>query len=216
MPGKNIRMLSGKPLIAWSIEQAKAVSRIDRVIVSTDSEEIASVALNYGAEVPFLRPAELSGDTSPEWLAWRHLLHFLEQNYGGLPDIMVSIPATAPLRLPVDIDRCIDDFISNEVDIVITVSDSHRNPWFNMVKYKPDNSVELVMSPPAPISRRQDAPVVYDISTVAYVASPQFVLDKNGIFGGRVRAVKVPVERAVDIDNLLDFEFAEFLLSRRM
>lgn len=96
LPGKNIRMLAGKPLIAWSIEHAKAVSCIDRVIVSTDSEEIAEVAQNYGAEVPFLRPHDLAKDDSPEWLAWCHALRYLGDNNMGMPDIMVSVPVTAP------------------------------------------------------------------------------------------------------------------------
>ena len=75
LPGKNIRLLGGKPLIAWSIEHARAVQRIDRIIVSTDSQEIANVAKEYGAEVPFIRPEQIAGDTSPEWLAWRHALN---------------------------------------------------------------------------------------------------------------------------------------------
>jgi len=78
LPGKNLRILGDKPLIAWSIEHAKAVRRIDRVIVSTDSTEIAQVALKYGAEVPFIRPSDLAQDDSPEWLSWKHALNFLE------------------------------------------------------------------------------------------------------------------------------------------
>ena len=87
LPGKNIRPLAGKPLIAWAIEHALAVKRIDRVIVSTDSEEIAAVAREYGAEVPFLRPAELARDDSPEWLAWRHALNYFLNVDGVLPEV---------------------------------------------------------------------------------------------------------------------------------
>ena len=108
LPGKNIRPFCGKPLIAWSIDHARAVSRIDRVIVSTDSHEIAEVALAAGAEVPFIRPAELAQDNSSEWLAWRHALNFVRQTDGALPEVMVSIPTTAPLRVPDDIKRCVD------------------------------------------------------------------------------------------------------------
>ncbi len=215
MPGKNIRSLAGKPLIAWSIEHARAVKRIERIIVSTDSEEIAAVARDFGAEVPFIRPVELARDDSPEWLAWRHALAFLQESKGTLPEAMLSIPATAPLRLPVDLENCLDEFARGDADMVITVSNAHRNPWFNMVKKKPDGTVGLVMPPTSGITRRQDAPEVFDIATVAYAARPRFVMEQMGIFTGRVRAVKVPVERALDIDTLLDFEMAEFLISRR-
>lgn len=215
LPGKNIRPLAGKPLIAWSIEHARAVKRIERVIVSTDSEEIAAVARDFGADVPFTRPAELARDESPEWLAWRHALAFLQESEGAMPDAMLSVPTTAPLRLPIDLENCLDEFAKGDADMIITVSDAHRNPWFNMVKENPDGSVGLVMAPTSGITRRQDAPAVFDMATVAYVARPQFVLQQMGTFNGRVRAVKVPVERAIDIDTLFDFELAEFLISRR-
>ena len=214
LPGKNVRPLCGKPMIAWAIEHAKAVKRIERVIVSTDSEEIASVARQYGAEIPFMRPTELARDDSPEWLAWRHALNFL-QSEGSLPDAMVSVPVTAPLREPGDIERCLDDFAQGGADIVVTVSKTHRSPYFNMVKLNADGTVDLVIPPAENVSRRQDAPAVYDMATVAYVASPQFVLTRNALFEGTVRAIFVPVERAIDIDTLLDFQIAECLMKGR-
>ena len=215
LPGKNIRNLAGRPLIAWSIEHARAVKRIERIIVSTDSEEIASVARDFGAEVPFLRPQELARDDAPEWLAWQHALSFLQETDGSLPSTMISIPPTAPLRLPFDLENCLNEFEKGEVDVVITVSDAHRSPWFNMVKRNQDGSVGLVMDAPISITRRQDAPEVFDMATVAYVAKPGFVLEQTSIFSGKVGAVKIPVERAIDIDTIFDFEFAEFLVSRR-
>jgi len=215
LPGKNIRPLGGKPLIAWSIEHALAVRRIGRVIVSTDSPEIAGVAREHGAEVPFIRPAELAGDDSPEWLAWRHALNYLLEKDGALPDAMVSVPATAPLRLPLDIENCLDAYEKGDVDVVITVTDAHRSPYFNMVKANPDGTVGLVIPPQSSIARRQDAPVVFDMATVAYVARPEFVMTHNAVFEGRVRHVHIPAERAIDIDTLLDFRTAEFLMSLR-
>lgn len=216
LPGKNIRLLAGKPLIAWSIEHARAVQRIRRVIVSTDSEQIAEVARQYGAEVPFLRPAELAADDAPEWLAWRHALRYVQETEGSLPDAMVSVPTTAPLRLPVDIDNCLDEFAKGDADMVITVTEAHRNPFFNMVKSQPDGTVGLVIPPTGSVSRRQDAPPVYDMTTVAYVATPAFILAHQSTFAGRARAVQVPVDRAIDIDTQLDFDIAEFLMNRRM
>lgn len=215
LPGKNIRSLGGKPLIAWSIEQALAIKRIERVIVSTDSEEIAAVALAYGAEVPFIRPAELARDDSPEWLAWRHALTFLLETTGSLPEAMVSVPATAPLRLPIDIENCLDQYEKGDADVVITVTDAHRSPYFNMVKANLDGTVGLVIPPQSAIARRQDAPAVFDMATVAYVARSDFVMTHNATFEGRVRSVHIPPERAIDIDTLLDFQIAECLLNIR-
>jgi CMP-N-acetylneuraminic acid synthetase len=212
LPGKNIRPFGGKPLIAWSIEQALAVDRVDRVIVSTDSDEIASVAKDFGAHVPFIRPAELAGDQSPEWLAWRHALNFLKASEGGLPDAMLSVPATAPLRSQVDLENCLDEYEKGDVDIVITVTEAHRSPYFNMVKENGDGTVGLVIPPQTAIARRQDSPVVFDMATVAYVVRPEFVFSNNSVFQGRVRAVQVPSRRAIDIDTLLDFQMAEYLL----
>jgi CMP-N-acetylneuraminic acid synthetase len=215
LPGKNIRPLAGKPLIAWSIEHALAVNRIERVIVSTDSLEIADVALAFGAEVPFMRPAELARDDSPEWLAWRHALNFVRNSSGVLPEAMVSVPATAPLRQPLDIENCLDNFALGGADMVITVTDAHRSPYFNMVKVNLDGTVGLVIPPTGPITRRQDAPVVFDMATVAYVIKPEFVMTHQATFEGCVRAVHVPAERAIDIDTLLDFKIAECLLANQ-
>lgn len=215
LPGKNIRPLGGKPLIAWSIGHALAVQRIERVIVSTDSEEIATVAREYGAEAPFIRPAELARDDSPEWLAWRHALNYLLDTNGALPEAMVSVPATAPMRLPSDIENCLDEYEKGDADMVITVTDAHRSPYFNMVKANADGTVGLVIPPQSSIARRQDAPAVFDMATVAYVARSAFVMTHNATFDGRVRSVHVPTERAIDIDTLLDFQIAECLLNVR-
>lgn len=212
LPGKNIRTLGGKPLIAWSIEHALSVKRIERIIVSTDSEEITAVARQFGAEVPFIRPAELAADNSPEWLAWRHALNYLRVTTGALPDMMLSVPTTAPLRLPIDIENCLDKYEEGDADMVITVTDAHRNPYFNMVKTNANGLVGLVNPPLLTIARRQDSPLVYDMTTVCYVANPKFVMAHNSTFEGRVKAVHVPTERAIDIDTLLDFQIAERLL----
>jgi N-acylneuraminate cytidylyltransferase len=215
LPGKNIRPLGGKPLIAWAIEHALAVQRIARVIVSTDSIEIGEVARAHGAEVPFIRPTELAGDNSSEWLAWQHALNYLLETDGMLPDAMVSVPTTAPLRLPEDIENCLDEYEKGDADIVITVTDAHRSPYFNMVKILADGTTGLVIPPESALARRQDAPQVFDMTTVAYVARPEFVMARSMPFEGRVRHVHVPVERALDIDTLLDFRIAECLLALR-
>jgi len=214
LPGKNIRSFGGKPLIAWSIECALSVKTIQRVIVSTDSVEIAGIAKEYGAEVPFSRPAELATDKSAEWLSWQHALNYLKLSSGELPDAMISLPTTSPLRTVHDVENCLDEFSRGGCEVLITVTEASRNPYFNMVKDNDDGTVSLVAESSL-VTRRQDAPVVYDMATVCYVSNPRFVLSNKSMFDGRVKAFKVPRERAIDIDSLLDFQLAEFLFNQR-
>ena len=217
LPGKNIKVLGNKPLIAWSVESALAVESIPAVYVSTDSKEIAEIATKFGAKVPFIRPKHLASDESPELLSWKHALEFYQENNdGSLPDKIISIPATAPLRSPLDIQNCIEKFEKEEVDAVITVTESSRNPYFNMVKENSNGHLDLLMQPSNKITRRQDAPSVYDVATVAYVARPEFIMKCKSIFDGRVSAVHVTQERAIDIDTLMDFKMAEFFLSQQV
>ncbi len=215
VPGKNIRCLAGKPLVGWAIEQASAVGRIGRVIVSTDCEEIADVARQYGAEVPFIRPKHLAEDNTPEWLVWRHALTYLSESTGCYPKAFISVPPTAPLRAVEDLEKCLDEFEKGEADAVITVTDAHRNPYFNMVRVGTDGYVSLAIPPVESIVRRQDTPVMFDVTTVAYVVRPEFVMTQNGLFEGSVRHVHVPLERALDIDTPLDFQIAEYLATLR-
>jgi len=217
IPGKNIRLLAGKPLIAYAIETAFQSQLIDRVVVSTDDKKIARVAQECGAEIPFIRPKELAQNNSPEWLAWQHAIRTLkEQDNGRDLDVFVSIPPTAPLRVVEDLDNCIHSFLDNNVDVVITVKKASRHPSFNMVSIDENGYTTLVLPPSESISRRQDVSPVYDATTVAYVANPQFIMGEKSIFSGKIKSVIIPEERAVDIDTELDFQFAEYLVTNRI
>jgi CMP-N-acetylneuraminic acid synthetase len=215
LPGKNVRPLAGRSLVARAIDQARAVGRVGRVLVSTDSDEIATESLEAGAEVPFQRPADLALDDSPEWLAWRHALSYLKESGGSYPDALIVVPTTAPMRDVQDLERCLDEFETGRADVVITATDAHRSPYFNMVATRPDGTVGLVIPPEVTYVRRQDVPGVFDVTTVAYVADPEFIMEHDGMFDGRVRSVHVPRERALDIDTLFDFRVAEFLMAAR-
>lgn len=212
LPGKNLKVLGDKPLIGIAIECALKISRIKRVIVSTDAEEIATVSRRYGAEVPFLRPAELALDSTPEWHAWQHALNYLKDFEGSLPKSMVSLPTTSPLRSVVDVDNCINEYEKGLSDVVVTITNSHRNPYFNMVKEDASGEFVLVNKPDQIITQRQRTPTVFDLTTVCYVANSQFVLTNNGIFEGKVGAVRVPQERAIDIDTEFDFDIVQALI----
>ena len=213
VPKKNIRLLGGRPLIGWSIQAAKSVERISKLIISTDSEEIALVAREEGALVPFMRPDELAQDNSSEWLVWRHALEYLKENGDEDIDGLVVIPPTAPLRSVQDIENCLNEFEKGNVDVVITVSDAHRSPFFNMIKNNEDGFSSLAISPTETIIRRQDAPEVFDMTTVAYIVRPEFLIQHAGLFEGNVRSVHIPLERALDIDTMVDFKIAECLIS---
>ncbi|MDR3355419.1 MAG: acylneuraminate cytidylyltransferase family protein [Synergistaceae bacterium] len=215
IPGKNIRPLCGKPLIAYSIEALKASRHVRRVIVSTDDENIAKIAAEYGAEVPFKRPAELASDSSPEILAWKHALSEAERE-GAMPDIFVSAPTTSPLREPGDIDAAVDMLARTDADIVISVTPSSRSPYFNMVTRDEAGRSRIFAELPGGVDRRQDAPLVYDMTTVVYAAKSRYVKNCRSLMEGDVRSIIVPAERAADIDTQLDFDFAEFLIRRRM
>lgn len=209
VPNKNIRLLDGKPLIGYPIETALACGCFDDVVVSSDSLEIATVAREFGASVPFMRPAELATDTASEWQAWRHAIRSVEEASGAF-DTFVSLPATSPFRNVTDVMACIETLEADpETSIVITGRRSERSPYFNMVCMDEDGYVQVAIPPDQVLVRRQDAPQVYDITTVAYVSRPRFILDADNIWQGHVRMHEVPVERALDIDTPHDFFIAE-------
>lgn len=212
---KNIRLLAGKPLMAYAIETALKSEYIDRVIVSTEDAEIADVALQYGAEVPFMRPLELAQDDSPEWEAWRHAVEEMERRHGSdKMDIFVSLPPTSPLRRVEDVDACILAMMESDADIVITIRKANRHPSFNMVTLDKYGYAGVLMPLGKTFHRRQDFPPAFDMTTVAYVARPEFIKSAREMFHGRVKAVVIPEERALDIDTELDFTLAEFLALR--
>lgn len=214
VPGKNIKMIAGKPLIAHSIIKAKESKYIEKVIVSTDDEEIAKVAREFGAEVPFIRPNDLATDTSSEWLSWQHAVDFVEKNETF--DLFVSVPATSPLRSVEDIDKCIES-LAKDVDVVVTVKKAGNNPYFNMLKRCENGDSELVIKSDERIVRRQDAPSVYDMTTVCYVTRPGFIKEKTHIFDAKkMVSVVVPEHRAVDIDTPFDFLLAEALFESEL
>lgn len=216
LPKKNLRLLGGKPLVACAITTALSCKLIDRVIVSTEDAEIARIARQYGAEVPFVRPEALARDDSAEWLVWQHAIQALESADPGSPmDVFVCVPPTSPLRATEDVDACVERLLEHDADIVITVTPAGRNPFFNMVTMDEEGYARLVIEPRGAIYQRQAAPPVFDMTTVAYAARPAFVLSAKSMFEGRMMAVLVPRERAVDIDTELDLKFAEFLLSQQ-
>ena len=160
-----------------------------------------------------MRPSELAEDGSPEWLVWRHAIEYLE-NDGETNFSLVVLPVTAPLRNTSDVDRCIEEFESSEADAVITVTEANRSPYFNMVNLDNNGYSSLVIKPRDIVTRRQDAPEVFDMTTIAFIVSASFVKLNNNLFEGKVRSVMIPKERSIDIDTPYDMEIAEFLAKK--
>ena len=218
LPGKNIRLFCGKPLIAWAIEAGLSCGRIDKMIVSTDSEEIADTAREYGAEVPFLRPAELASDHAPEVLSWRHAVRFLQKR-GDKFDIFVSLPATAPLRTAKDICHCMDAYLEGDCDLSVVCTEPHRSPYFNMLTLDEKGYAKIVIKAAGKTYvRRQDVPSVYDLTSVCYVTSPESILSEKNAWDdtSKVKAVMTNKINAIDIDDLVDFETAEYFMKKRL
>ncbi|WP_299968633.1 acylneuraminate cytidylyltransferase family protein [uncultured Roseobacter sp.] len=204
---KNIRPVGGTPLVARAIEGALASRYISRVVVSTDSAQIADVARDAGADV-LPRPAELATDTAGELLAWRHAI---EAERSRLGDVFISLPATSPLRSAEDIDAAVEEFHRGHCDIVFGISPSHRSPYLNMVKRDEDGLISL-LTPGMKAVRRQDVPAVYDITTCVYVGDVDYLERCESLMEGRVGSVEIPAHRALDIDTPYDLHLADLLL----
>ena len=211
---KNLRRLGGKPLVGLAVEHLRAVAAVDAVFVSTDSPAIAAAAQAAGAAVPFLRPAELATDTASEWDAWRHAVEHVSRSHGDF-DIIVSAPATAPLRLPGDVARCVDALAHGAFDASMTVAPVVRHPFFNMVTVDDAGCATRLGGASAAYARRQDAPAVSEIVPACFAATTAFVRSGTPFYDGRVAAVSIPRDRAVDIDTAEDLAYARWLWTRR-
>ena len=205
---KNLLKINGIPLVLHSILLAKELIEVEKVYISTDSKEIEKIALLNGADV-IKRPAELASDEAPEWLAWQHAIKESIKINGEF-DVFLTLPPTSPLRNKLDVRNCLKA-LTNKWDIVLTATNSQRNPWFNMVTVDSLGFTKLVIDDVS-FARRQDAPDCFDLTTVAYVANPDFILSSNGIWDGKVTTVKIPYERSIDIDNPMDFVIAKLIM----
>lgn len=157
----------------------------------------------------------MSKDNTPEWLAWKHAINWVNERYGKFNEF-ISLPATSPLRSVKDVDAAVQKRIEVGADICIAITSASHSPFFNMVKLKGNNFVELVNKPINTVTRRQDAPVIFNITTVVYAASVDFIMKNENLFDGNVTFIEVPKARSIDIDDLYDFNFAELILKRSL
>ena len=211
---KNIKILLNKPLIAYTIEQAKASNLFEHIVISTDSDDIANVAKEYGAEVFFKRDEEMASDTAGKLDVIRDAFTRSEDYYGQKFDYLIDLDATAPLRAVEDIVNSFHQFLDNDNDNLITAMPSRRSPYFNLVEVDATGKVSLSKKLDSSIVRRQDAPKSYDMNASIYIWKRETILCENSIFLEKTGLYVMPEERSIDIDNELDFEFVEFLMGK--
>jgi CMP-N,N'-diacetyllegionaminic acid synthase len=208
---KNIKNLAGKPLIAWSIEQARASKLIDRVIVSTDSLEIAEISKQYGAEVPFIRPEEISGDDATTESAMLHCCEYLHKRK-ELPELFMLIQATSPIRSDGQFDDAIREFEKNEYDSLLTVSKSHRFTWKD--KIKPISSYDFKNRP-----RRQDIKdkdQEYLETGSFYIVKTKMLMESKNRLVGKIGLFETQEDESYEIDSLIDFIVCEEILKNKL
>jgi CMP-N-acetylneuraminic acid synthetase len=220
IPRKNIKLLAGEPLIAYSIRAAQESKHISRTIVSTEDEEIRHVALRYGAEVPFVRPAALADDHAVDLDVFQHCLKWLDDNQSYRPEIVVQLRPTAPLRTTARIDEAIDLFLeAPSVDCVRTVRLSPQHPL------KMWRVVDGYLTPFVPVSvscfeepynmPRQDLGTAYVQNGSIDVIRTTVITEGNSMSGSRIRPLIMTDEESVNIDSPTDWEMAELLMQRR-
>ncbi|MEK9643945.1 MAG: acylneuraminate cytidylyltransferase family protein [Alphaproteobacteria bacterium] len=218
LPGKNVRPLLGKPLIAWSIEQALAVPEVDRIVVSTDSEEIAAAAAVAGVEAPFLRPDDLSGPMVGKFQVWQHALAACEAHYGETYEAVVDLDCTNPLREPADISAAIAQFRAGRergVDAVFSTCEARKNPYFNLVEPDAAGALKMSKSLGDTVVARQAAPPVFEHVASLYVLAPDYLRRANHLLDGHAEGYDIGQEKSFDVDSEFDFRIVEMLMNLR-
>ena len=215
VPGKNARLLLGKPLLAHSIGHAKAADIFAAVAVSSDSPEILRIAGRWGADVLVERPVEMAGDAAPKLPAIQHCARQAELRLGTAFDVFVDLDATSPLRIPEDIRNAVDLLETRGVSNVISGAPARRSPYFNLVEADERGFVHLSKPPQQPIMRRQDSPRCFDLNASIYVWRRDALLEGASVLNEDTLLYEMPAERSVDIDCELDFSIVEMLMRRR-
>lgn len=211
---KNIRFLGDKPLIAYSIIQAKLSGLFPYIAVSSDSEEILAIAKQYGADILIKRPPELATDQAAKLDAIKHCLLETEKITSEVFDIIVDLDVTSPLRDIEDIIEAVKLLESSKVSNVITGMPARRSPYFNMVEINEYGYAEISKKTTQVIVRRQDAPKVYDLNASIYVWKRKALIENNTLFKADTLLYVMPEERSIDIDSELDFAFVELLIKK--
>jgi N-acylneuraminate cytidylyltransferase len=209
IPRKNIKPLAGKPLLGWTIDVARQAGSIDRIIVSTEDEEIASIARDLGAEVPFMRPAALSADDTP---GIEPVIHALEQ----LPEVdwLLLLQPTSPLRAVADIEGIVQLCFERDAPSAVSVTVVDKHPYWMYHCGEQDRLDPVIPDQPANTRRRQDLPPAYTLNGALYLARRDWLLEHRRFVGPDTLGYVMPPERSVDLDTPRDWDWVEFLIER--
>ena len=211
LPRKNIKPLLGKPLIAWTIEQALASKYLDRVVVSTDDKEIAEISKKYGAEIPFIRPKELAEDNAKGIDVVLHAIDWLMKNDRRKQyDLMMLLQPTSPLRKTEDIDKAIELLFLKEVKAIVSVCEVEHHPlWANTLPK--DRCMKNFIRQEIMDKNRQELPLFYRLNGAIYLAYCNYIKQCKSFIGKETFAYIMPKSRSADVDNKIDFKLAEIL-----
>lgn len=218
VPRKNIQVVAGKPLIAWTIEAANASHSLNRVIVSTDDEEIAQTAREWGAQVPFMRPTELAQDGSPHIPVVTHAVEWLESHEHVKYDYVLLLQPTSPLRSPQDIDKSIRLALENDADSVVSVCEAPYHPY--LAKNIVDGRLKNFLPPPEGFPAkaylaRQKLPKSFVNNGAIYLVRRDVLMERQTLYTERSYAYVMPAERSLDIDTPWDLHLAGLILKDR-
>ena len=215
MPRKNIRLLCGKPLLAYTVEAATAAHRLNHVILSTDDDEIAEIGRRYDIEVPFLRPAELARDDTPMLPVIQHAVRWMQEQQGELFDAVCLLQPTNPLRTAEDIDACIELFEAQDADSVVTVLRVPANHHPDWVYFQSESgSLSLSTGGMEPIPSRQQLRPAFHREGSVYVTRSNVLLERNSLYGSRLFGYPMDGRRCVNIDEPADWQAAEEFIRR--
>lgn len=214
IPRKNIAPIAGHPLIAWTILEAQKSKSLSRIVVSTDSEEIAAVARRYQAEVPFLRPADLAQDETPGIAPALHALHWMEEKEGCRPNYVMYLQPTSPLRTAQDIEGAIDLLQKKRAEAVISVTEADQHPFW-MKTISPEGKLEDFQKADRAFDCRQELPLVYTLNGAIYLTRREVLLEKRSFYSEATYAYVMPRERSIDIDTAWDLRLAGMILQER-
>lgn len=211
---KNIKKLLDKPLIAYTIEYFKKWGKIDRIVCSTDSPEIANIAEKYGADIPYIRPKELAGDHISKLSVLKDLIQFCEKQDNTTYDIIVDLDPTSPLRKRNFLQKAFEKFLNKDANNLYSVCEARKNPYFNMVEVDQNGYAHLCKFSDA--IRRQDAPQVYEMNASIYIYKHDFLINTDSLHSDKTIVYEMPYINSIDIDTELDFLFVEFLLKKEV
>jgi CMP-N,N'-diacetyllegionaminic acid synthase len=214
IPRKNLALLANKPLLAWTVEVALESASLDRLIISTDDPEIAGVGKKLGAEVPFLRPAELATDISPGMDVILHAIHWLDESENYRPDYVLLLQPTSPLRTVTDIRESIKLALAKRADSVVSVCEAHQHPLWMKAVNEEGRLADLYPQSAAP-TRRQDLPSVFALNGAIYLALRTFLLCERTFISDRTYAYVMPENRSLDVDTPWDLHMADLILRDR-